>query len=103
MSSLIKDVLTVEKEADSIIEGARNQARQIEKSCEEEIEAYRRQKTMEMEDMVAGFQKKAEEDYISTLSLYENELRESINQIEGISEQVIARQVEQILERLYRL
>lgn len=103
MSSLITDVLTVEKKADSIIEDARNEARQIEKKCEEEIEAYRKQKAAEMDDMVAAFQKKAEEDYMSTLSQYENELNESIKHIEGISEQVISYQIEQILARLYRL
>ncbi|MCX8111026.1 MAG: hypothetical protein N3D15_07235 [Syntrophorhabdaceae bacterium] len=103
MSSLIDDVLSVEKQADSIIEGARKEARQIEKNCEEEIEAYRRHKTIELDNMIVDFQKKAEEEYISTLSRYENELKESINQIEGISEQVISQQIEQILERLYRI
>lgn len=103
MHTLMEDAITIEKEADSILERARIEAKQIERDCEDEIELYRKKKIEEMDEMLAAFQKKVEEDYIKSLSQYEDEIRETIRHIDSIPEHIIAGQIEMILSRLQEI
>ncbi|HOV91335.1 MAG TPA: hypothetical protein PKW07_11595 [Syntrophorhabdaceae bacterium] len=100
MSTLIEDTIAIEKEANSILEHARMEAKQIEKECESKIDIYRREKMAEMNKMIAEFEKKAEEDYKKSLFQYEDELKETINRIENIPDDILNRQIELILARL---
>ncbi len=100
MPTVIEETIAIEKEADLILEHARIEAKQIEKECENKIEAYRREKMAEMNKMIAEFEKKTEEDYKKTLSQYEDELKETIDRIENISDDIVNRQIELILTKL---
>ncbi|MEI6154872.1 MAG: hypothetical protein WCQ90_12380 [Deltaproteobacteria bacterium] len=103
MVMLVKDVVNLENEAESITAYARTEAKQLEKTYEEEITAYHQKIIEEMNGKIAEFQKKAEEAYRTALSEAERDLEESLEALNCISDDVLEAQTERIVARLSKL
>jgi F0F1-type ATP synthase membrane subunit b/b' len=103
MVTLVKEVVNLEDEAESILASVRAETKQLEKACEEEIAAYHKKMTEEMIGKIAEFQKKTEETHRAALSEAERELKESLDALNCISDDVLVSQVERIVSGLTKL
>jgi len=103
MATLVKEVVGIEEEAESIIAQARADAKQLEKAYEEEIKAYRNRMSDEIKEKIDAFHKTIEE--ANTIALHEEELRlkESLEAIDNISQDALERQVNAIISRVLNL
>lgn len=103
MVSIITDVITIEKEADSILENAYIEAKKIENECEARINSYEREKRLKIEESIASYRKKMEEEFKETLKKLEEEEKSSLEAIELIQNDVIERHAEFIVSKLFEL
>ncbi|MCX5808941.1 MAG: hypothetical protein NTX36_06165 [Proteobacteria bacterium] len=97
---LVKDVVNLENEAESIIAHAHAEAKQLEKVYEEEIAAYRQKMTEEMNEKIAEFQKNIEETHKAALYEAERELKESLDALNSVSDDAFGSQVDLIVSQL---
>lgn len=100
MLTLVEDVVKLENEAESIIAHAHAEAEQLGKTYEEEIVAYHKKTTEGMNEKIAEFQKNIEETHKAALYEAERELKESLDALDHIPEDVLYAQVERIVVRL---
>ncbi|HOJ43447.1 MAG TPA: hypothetical protein PLW88_01600 [Syntrophorhabdaceae bacterium] len=101
MISTITDVITIEKEADSILENAHIEAKHIEREYGEKIQAYEEEKRLKLEESIALYKKKAEEEFKETLRGLEEEERSSLEAIDLIHNDIIERHAEAIVSKLF--
>jgi len=97
---LVKDVVNLENEAESIIANAHVEAKQSEKFYEEKIAGYRRKMTEEMNERIAEFQKNIEETHKAALYEAEGELKESLDALNSVSDDAFGSRVDLIVARL---
>jgi len=103
MGSIINDVITIEKEADSILENAYAEAKRIEKECEEKIRSYENEKRLKLEESIATYKKKAEEEFKESLKRLEEEEKSLLESIDLIHNDAIERHAEAIVSKLFEL
>jgi hypothetical protein len=103
MVMLVKEVVNLENEAESIIAHAHAETKQLEKIYEEEIAAYRQKMTEEMNEKIAGFQKNIEETHKAALYEAERELKELLDVLNSISDDAFRFWVDLIVSRLYNI
>ena len=100
MATLVKDIVSLEKEAESIIACAREEAKQLEEVCGEEIVAYRENMTEETNQRISQFRKEAEETFKVAMDEAERELSTALYDLEHIPDNLIQTQVARIVSRL---
>ncbi|HOP86526.1 MAG TPA: hypothetical protein PLM71_10090 [Syntrophorhabdaceae bacterium] len=103
MGLIINDVITIEKEADSILENAYTEAKRIEKECEEEIRSYENEKRLKLEESIALFKEKAENEFKEAFKRLEEEEKSLLEAIDSIHNDVIERHAEALVSKLFEL
>jgi glutamyl-tRNA reductase len=103
MVTLVKDVVGLESEAESIVQQAHTEAKQLEKSVEEEVASYRRKLTDETHQRIAEFQKDTEETYRIALTDAEEELKAVLGALDRIPHDNLKKQVGLIVSRCRNL
>ncbi|OPY75252.1 MAG: hypothetical protein A4E64_01990 [Syntrophorhabdus sp. PtaU1.Bin058] len=99
MATLVKDVVGLESEAESIVQQAHAEAKQLEKAVEEEIASYRKKLTEETHRKIAEFQKNTEETYRNAQKDAEEELKAVLDALDRIPHNNLQKQVEMIVSR----
>jgi F0F1-type ATP synthase membrane subunit b/b' len=103
MVTLVKDVVGLESDAESIVQQAHAEVKLLEKSVEEEITSYRRKLTEETHQRIAEFQKNTEETYRNALTDAEEELKAVLDALDRIPYDNLQKQVEMIVSRCREL
>lgn len=96
---LIKDVVGLEGEAESIVLQAHSEAKQLESAAEEEVVSYRRKLTEQAHQKIAEFQRNTEEAYKKVLAEAEEELQAILDALDRIPHDKLRKQVEWIVSR----
>ncbi len=99
MAPLVEDVVSLEKEADSIVARARAEAKESEKLAFAEAEAYRRKRVEEMAQKVSAFQKEAEEKHRRSVAETEMDLARALSSIDEVPDVTLKEQIDKIVAR----
>jgi len=103
MVMLIKDVVGLESEAESIVLQAHTEAKQLEKTVEEEIVSYRKKLIEETQQRIAEFQRNTEERYRNALAAAEGELKTVLDALDRTPDDSLRKQVGLIVSRCKNL
>lgn len=100
MSTLVKDVINIEKEAESIVSLAQEEAKRMEKHYEDQVADYRKKVMEETDRKIARFRKDAEEKHNTRMAEAEGELAAALGVFDRIPDDSLQEQAERIVERL---
>ncbi len=99
MAPLVEDVVSLEKEADSIVARARAEAKESEKIAVAEAEAYRQKLAEETDQRISAFQKEMEERHRGGLADAEKDLARALDAVDRIPGKVLEEQVNKIVTK----
>ena len=99
MTSLIDNIISLENEADEIIEKAHAASKDAMKSVDEEIANYRSRLSTELEANLISFEKKVEENFEKSIADASKVHEERLRALKELPEGFRTRQAERILDR----
>lgn len=99
MASLVENIISLENEADGIIEKARSGSKNIIGSVDDEIARYRDQLAGELESRLADFRKGTENKFQAAIAEASKEHALRLNSVKELPESFTNLQVEKILDR----
>lgn len=99
MEPLIESILGLENEADGILSAARADSAERERKAAQEAEAHRSQLEADVDRRLAAFEKEAEAKYKADVAQSEQELKASLESIDGIPTALFDKQVERVVAR----
>jgi len=102
-TTIVREVVGIEKEAESIISQAKAYTKQLENEYEEEIKAYRKRMSDELNEKIAAFHKNIEETNKSVLQEEEMRLNKSLEAINNIPQDVLTGLVNAIVSRMLNI
>lgn len=97
--SLVENILSLEKEADRIIDDAHTRAKDILKSADTEFSVYRDEETKKLEERIAQLRDKHEKEYNEYVSQASQVHSEKLKVMQQLSEKFINQQVSKIIDR----
>jgi vacuolar-type H+-ATPase subunit H len=97
--ALVENILSLENEADSIVAQARAAAKEIERSADAEVEAYRRQLAEETEQKSSAFRKETEGKHHLFIAEARKELDQTLDAMDEIADGVLREKINQIVTR----
>lgn len=103
MATLIEEIVSLEKEADTIVANARAEAKEIEKSAIAEAERYRRRLAEETKLKISVFQRETEEKHELSIAEAQRELAQSLDATDQIAGDVTREQIDRIVTRFSEL
>ncbi len=98
MSSLIEQVLNLEKEAGAVVEAARAEARRIEQAAEEEAARARREILAAVERRIAEFRAQAGARHAQEIEQAQQEADQALKALEGLEDKALQRHVDRVVE-----
>ena len=99
MVTLVKDIVSLETEADGVVAQARAEAKEIEKSAIVEAEAYRQRLAEEADKRVIAFQKEMEEKHQRSVAENEKDLVQALKAIDQIAGGALKQQIAKIVTK----
>lgn len=99
MKSLIDDILTIETQANEILESHRTQAKELEKQAAAKIQAAQQEVAAQVERRVTAFRAQAVQKHAEQLAKAETVFKQALQSIEGVSERVIDEHAKRIVAR----
>ena len=99
MQTLVENVMSLEREADSILAQARVDAKEVEKKAQAEAEAHRLKLVEATEQKVSAFQKETREKHQRDIAEAEKDLARALEAVDQISDGVLKEQVDRIVTR----
>lgn len=103
MKSLIDDILSLEGEANSVLERARVQAKDLEKGAEAQMAAIQEEVRAAAEQRIAQYRAEAEKKHQADLAQARSSNERALKSIEQISESAVAGQVRRVVARFREL
>jgi F0F1-type ATP synthase membrane subunit b/b' len=99
MVTLVENIMSLENEADSIVDSARKEAQELEKSAIADVEAYRRKLSVDTDEKISLFQKEMEEKHKASVVEAEAELVRALGAVDQIAEDVLRKQIDRIVNK----
>ncbi len=99
MASLIENILSLEKEADRLVDDAHARSKDILKSADDEFSLFREQETKKLEGRIAHLREKHEKEYNDHVSRASQEHARKMKSVQQLSEQFVNQQVNKIIDR----
>ncbi len=99
MAPLVEDVVSLEKEADSIVAQAHAEAKALEKLALAEAEAYRRKVAEETDRKILAFQKEMEEKHRRDVAEAEKDLTQALDAVDRIPDKALEEQINKIVTK----
>lgn len=99
MNSLIDKLVSVESDANALIEQAKNEAKTIEKRVKDDIEAIQRELDAGLEQKIAAFRVEAQKRYEGEAQLQAEKARQMLAELDKIPASSVAAQVEKLVTR----
>ena len=103
MKTLLDNIISLEREADGIIEKARASAKEIKSSTEEALRKYKEDLAKEREERIEKKEKEAQLQYEETIATEELIFEKNMKAIKNIPDEKLEREVERILSRFREL
>lgn len=103
MNSLIDNILSLEGEANSVLDRARAQAKEIEKDAEVQVAAIQEEVRTAAEQRIAQYRAEAEKKHQADLVQARAGHERALKSIEQISESAVAAQVQRVVARFREL
>lgn len=103
MSSLVEQVLDLEKEANAVVEHARAEARRIEQGAEDEVVRLKQEVSADIERRIAEFRRQAEQRHALDIEQATLEAKNALDVLEGIDTQALQRQVDRVVDQFLGL
>lgn len=99
MASLIDNILSLEKEADLIVEQAHINSKNVHKATEDEIARYRDELARELDIRLKQFKEEAEKRYQDTLAEIDRKRSEKLDALAKLPDEYILLQAKKIIDR----
>lgn len=99
MASIVDNIISLENEADDIIEKARAGAKDLARSVDDEIVRYREKLTGELEIRLVQFGEEVKKKFESTISDASEEHARRLRKVKDLPESFTTIQLERILDR----
>lgn len=99
MQSLLDNIVSLEKEADELVDMARAEAQKIKTAIEHELLRYVDDLKREREERLKVKEQEANEFFQKTVTEEEHKIKKSLAAIENISKDSLDLQIERILSR----
>jgi F0F1-type ATP synthase membrane subunit b/b' len=99
MASLIDSIVSLEKEADLIVEQARINSKNIHETTEDEIARYRKELTEDLEVRLQKFKDEAEKRYQDALAVINRKRSEKLDALMRLHDDYIVLQAKKIIDR----
>jgi len=99
MKTLLDNIISLEHEADGIIQKAHASAKEIKSSTEEALRKYKEELTKEREERIKNKEKETQLKYEETISAEERIFEKNIKAINNIPDEKLEREVKRILSR----
>ena len=99
MASLIDSIISLEKEADRIVNDAQERSKIIHRSSEDELARYRNELIADLEVKLARFKEETQRRFDQSLADASRTHDERLRALREISEEFTIRQVNRILDR----
>jgi len=99
MASLIDNVISLEEEADGIIEAAQTRSKSILSSVDDELKRYREELTAQLEARLAEFRAETEKRFEDALARISMQHSEKLRAVKELPEEFSRLQVDRILDR----
>ncbi|MEN6615448.1 MAG: hypothetical protein ABFD12_02735 [Syntrophorhabdus sp.] len=99
MASLIDNILSLEQEADRIIEEARFSSKNVLQSADDQFSEYREKQMQDLEDRLEQHRQKLQADYDEYEKKLLQEHSKKLKSIEQLSDDFISNQVNKIIDR----
>ncbi len=99
MASLIDNVISLEKEADLIVEQAQINSKNIHKASENEIARYRDELAAQLEVRLAQFRTEVEKRYEDSLAGINRKKSEKLDALTRLPDDYIVLQANKIIDR----
>jgi len=99
MNLLIDSILSVENEANALIEQARTEAKALEKRADNEIAALQQEIAAKVEQQVAAFRETAVRRHEEEVAKEGAAARKALETVDRIPADLISRQVDKIVAR----
>ncbi|MHB8110369.1 MAG: hypothetical protein ACYDHW_10095 [Syntrophorhabdaceae bacterium] len=99
MASLVDNVISLEKEADVIVEQARANSKSISKESENEIARYRDEQAVQLEIRLNQFRTDVERRYEDSLAKIVQEKTEKLSALKKLPDDYILLQANKIIDR----
>lgn len=99
MTSLVENIISLENEAEDIIEKARAGSKEIIRSVDDEIARYRDHLTGELETRLAHFRTEAEKKFEEIVADTSKEHERHLRSVRELPDSFAALQIERVLDR----
>jgi F0F1-type ATP synthase membrane subunit b/b' len=99
MVTLVENIVSLENEADSIVDSARKEAQELEKSAMADAETYRRKLSVDTDEKISLFRKEMEEKHKASVVEAEAELVRALGAVDQIAEDVLRKQIDRIVNK----
>jgi hypothetical protein len=99
MESLIQNILSIENQANEILEKARGESREREKSALDQIAAIQQEIAGQVEARVGVFREAAEKQHKDDVAQAQAESQRALSAIDHIGQDVINRHVDRVVAR----
>lgn len=99
MASLIDNIISLEKEADLILERAQASSKNIHKATEDEIARYRNELAGELETRLKQFKAEVEKRYQDSLAEVNRKRSEKLDSLTRLPDDYIVLQAKKIIDR----
>jgi F0F1-type ATP synthase membrane subunit b/b' len=103
MESLVQNILSLENQANDLLEKARADAREHEKSAADKIAEIQQEISAQVESRVADFRAKAEQQHQEDVAQAQAESQRALAAVDHIGQEVIARHVDSVVARYLEL
>lgn len=103
MSGIVKNIIELEAEADTVIERARAEAKKMESAVRDEISSHQDRVNKELDAKVAAYHDDARGRHARDMEDAKRQLEEALVALSSISEHTIQVQVDRILEHYRNL
>mgnify|MGYP006991332053 CR=1 FL=1 len=101
MTSLLDNIISLEQEADGIIEAAHTGSKAVLASVDDELARYREELTAELEARLAQFKTEMEKGFAESLSRASAQHAEKLRAVREAPEEFSTRGVNRILDRFH--
>lgn len=101
MASLLDNIVSLEQEADGIIEAAHTGSKAVLASVEDELARYREELAAELEARLAQFRTEVEKGFTESLSRVSAQHAERLRAVREVPEEFSTRGVSRILDRFH--
>ena len=99
MASIIDSIISLEKEADAIIDEAHTRSKNIIKASDDEIAGFRNELSLELEATLAGVRAEEEKNFAESIAALKKKHMEQLDALKNLPADFIRLHTDRIIDR----